>query len=184
MIFETAALCSPNVVITNDRRFHCSCYRSYDNYGEFFFENGASAHYTFAHHQHNKGLEDALREHRNETLSSYDAVIMNQGNPPSMNSDVAVTTAVEVQNSGAQLVWLSTYEGGGHINLWPESQKVSFIESGAKFLDVHRMARGMKSWTKGKVEGGKDSHFCLPGPPNEIAVLMLKLLWALHYGEN
>lgn len=154
-----------------------------DKYGEFFFENGATAHYTLSHRQGNKGLQDALREHKNGTLSSYDVVFMNVGNAPHVSSAAALATAIEVQNAGAQFVWLSTYQGLGGPGKWPESQRESFNESGAKYLDVGSMMRGMNSWTIGKVEGGRDSHFCLPGPPNEIAVLMVKLLWAMYNGE-
>ena len=68
----------------------CRCYRCDDNNGEFFFENGATAHYTFANAQHKKGLADARREHRNKDLSSYDVVFMNRGNLPSMSSDLSL----------------------------------------------------------------------------------------------
>lgn len=155
-------------------------YRCDDDQGEFLFENGATAHYTFANAQPNKGLADALHGHGNEDLSSYDAVFMNHGNLPAMSSDLAVATAIKVQGAGAQFFWLSTYEGGGGFNKWPESQRVRFIESGAKYFDVGCMMRGMQPWTRGRAEGGTDPHFCLPGPPNEVAVLMLQLMWAVH----
>lgn len=46
------------------------------------------------------------------------------------------------------------------------------------------MAQGMQAYTTGAVEGGEpDSHFCLPGPPNVIAVLLLKMMRAM-YGED
>lgn len=181
---ESSPSAVPNVLVIYAPSFYCCCHRCGDSYGEFLFKNGATAHFTFAHHELNKGLEAALTKHGNVPLSEYDAVIMNEGNPPSMSSDDVVASALEVQNAGTQLLWLSTYQGGGVINAWPESQRVSFIESGAKFLDVHRMTQGMKAWTKGKVEGGTDPHFCLPGPPNEMAVLILKLLWAVHNAEK
>ena len=107
---------------------------------------------------------------------------MNQGNPPGVPSGLAVKTAIKVQNAGAQFFWLSTYEGGGRISKWTDSQRESFSESGAKYLDVGSMTKGTKAWTKGKVEGGRDVHYCLPGPPNEIAVLMLKLMWTVRDG--
>lgn len=33
---------------------------------------------------------------------------------------------------------------------------------------------------KGEVEGEHNPHFCMPGPPNEIGVLLLKMAWALY----
>lgn len=173
-----------NVVLVNLYRNASWCCRCDDDNGEFFFENGAIVHYTFAHQQPNKGLKDARREHRNEALSSYDAVFMNQGNPPSIPSDLAVKTAIEAQKAGAQFFWLSTYSAGGGINNWPKNQRARFIESGAKYLDVGCMMRGMHRWTKGAVDGTTDPHFCLPGPPNEIAVLVLKLMRAVDDGEK
>lgn len=87
--------------------------------------------------------------------------------------------AHELQATGVPLFWLSTYDGAGDIELWTEEYRESFIAAGAHFVPIGDMVRGLEAWTKGSVEGsGFDKHYCLPGPPDEIAVLMLKLMWA------
>ena len=178
------SLSRPTRVTLNGQRFPCRrcCCRNRcdDSNGEFFFENGATVHFTFSDRNRGKRLKHEQIEHGNEPLSSYDAVIMNSGNPPRMKSSVALAGAIEVQNAGAQFVWLSEYGRGTGIDSWPEDEREAFYESGAKFLDVNRMVTGLKYLTKGKVEGSGDPHFCMPGPPNEIAILVLQLMWAVH----
>lgn len=47
------------------------------------------------------------------------------------------------------------------------------------------MVKGMEAWTKGAVENKNDKHsYCLQGPPDEIAVLAIKLLWAVYEEDN
>ncbi|CAN0194100.1 unnamed protein product [Scytosiphon promiscuus] len=59
---------------------------------------------------------------------------------------------------------------------------------GVKYVRVGVMALGLDHLRKGSVqpEVGEDPHFCLPGPPNEMTLLLLKLLWASHveHGGN
>ena len=64
------------------------------------------------------------------------------------------------------LFWLSTYEGYGELGnreYWSEEQVNRFRQSGARFLGIDRMARGLLPFTKGEVENIDDPHFCLPG---------------------
>lgn len=152
-----------------------------DSRGEFFFENGAVVHYTFSHTQENKGLDHALHGHGMEADSKYDAVFMNAGNTPPLDAQSAIKIASEVQASGSQFFWLSTYSGVGSISQWKREERKRFFETGALYIDIECMAQGMAAYTAGVVEGGGgDSHFCLPGPPNEIAVLLLKIMWAMY----
>lgn len=79
--------------------------------------------------------------------------------------------------------WLSTYEGRGHPKGWNSRQReTDFPESGAKFVHVGGMAQGLHRFTREFVQktGYPDPHFCMPGPPDEIGLLLLKLMWALH----
>lgn len=114
-----------------------------------------------------------------EDLSSYDAVFLNPGNNPPIDAEQAVEIALEVQAAGTQVFWLSAYGGNGRTSKWTKDQRSLFYESGALYVDIQCMAQGMKSWTKGGVEGVADGHFCMPGPPNEIALLLLKIVWAM-----
>ena len=157
-------------------------HRCGDSRGEFYFRNGAVVHYSFAHTQENKGLEQA-QHGRGMDAVTYDAVFMNAGNDPPLNAERAVELAFEVQASGSQLVWLSTYNGVGSISEWTRDQQVRFFETGALYIDVQCMMQGMEAYTVGAVEGGGDSHYCLPGPPNEIALLLLKIMWTID-GEK
>ena len=155
------------------------CSRCVDSHGEFLFDNGAVVHFQFSNTEKMKGLADARKRHGMEDLSSYDAVFVNPGNNPPISAKKAVEIALEVQAAGTQFFWLSTYSGSGQISKWSKHQRARFYESGALYVDISCMARGMKSWTKGRVEGESDGHFCMSGPPNEIALLLLKLVWAM-----
>ena len=141
-------------------------------------------HYTFAHTQQNKGLDHARHGHEMDADSTYDAVFMNAGNDPPLDTERAIELAIEVQASGSQFFWLSTYDGVGSISEWTRDERVRFFESGALYIDVQCMMQGMKAYTAGAVEGGGDGHYCLPGPPNEIAVLLLKILWTMYGGKE
>lgn len=155
--------------------------------------NGATLHYYFAGGDANKSIGDALSHHNDASWSDYDVVFANSGNPPMMSEESALTSALELQNASVPLFWLSAYDGSGDINRWEPSDILRFHESGARYLDINSMARGLRSMTKGAVEGGRhesesfsnkfgDPHFCLPGPPDEMGLLMLKLMWAVYQG--
>ena len=152
-----------------------------DSRGEFFFENGATIHYTFEHLQKNKTIDDARYAHGNKTLSFYDAVIANPGNGPRMTESSLLDMATQLKAAGVPLFWLTTYDGAGDINTWSEEDRDRFVDSGAHFVPIRDMVRGMEAWTKGSVEGShSDEHYCLPGPPDEIALLVLKLMHAVY----
>lgn len=136
-------------------------------------------HFQFSHTEPDKGLADARKKHGNNTISSYDAVFVNPGNNPPIDAQQAVEIALEVQAAGSQAFWLSTYNGGGRISKWSKNQRARFYESGALYIDIECMTEGMKYLTKGAVEGEVDNHFCMPGPPDEIALLLLKIIWAM-----
>lgn len=154
----------------------CICY---DDRGEYTFGNGAVVHFKFSGNQEGKGLADARREHGMEDLSSYDAVFVNPGNDPPITAEKAIEMVLELQAAGTQVFWLSTFFRGSGISKWSENQRARFYKAGALYVDIECMARGMNSWTRGGVEGVNDSHFCMPGPSNEIALLLLQIVWAV-----
>eukprot|EP00752_Nemacystus_decipiens_P009300 g8311.t1 len=161
-----------------------------DDFGEFYMTNGAIVHYYFSGGEANKSISDALSYHNNATWSDYDAVFANGGNSPKMSRESVLSSAFELRNASVPFFWLSEYDGYGDLNRWEASDIVLFHESGARFLDVGAMARGLRSLTKGAIEEHStsnsfqkkfgDPHFCLPGPPDEMALLLLKLVWAVH----
>lgn len=158
--------------------------------------NGATVHYYMSDAQQNKRAGDALVSH-SASWSDYDAVFANAGNKPYMLTESVLTTASELQRVAVPFFWLSQYDGVGDINKWKAGEVSRFHESGARYVDIRSMTRGLRSLTKGAIEpdedyptnvrddsfllrNGGDPHFCLPGPPNEMGVLLLKLMWAVR----
>lgn len=166
----------------------------YDDRAEFYMTNGAAVHYYFAHADNNKDIRDALAFHDHLPLSYYDAVIANSGNTPTMSPDSVLSSAFELQQAAVSFFWLSSYDKTGDINGWEASNIASFHESGARYVDISAMTYGLRSMTKGAIEGTTtsqsyddqfgDPHFCLPGPPDEMGLLLLKLVWAAHEETN
>lgn len=155
-----------------------------DDRAEYLFENGAIVHYYFAGPEPNKSIKDALLQHGNVSLSYYDAVFANNGNGPIMTVDATCETAFELQALSVPLFWLSTFRGQGSINMWNDAQKAQFTQSGARFINVGHMLFGLSNFTKGAIEDRVDPHYCLPGPPDELGFLLLKIMWALYQEER
>lgn len=141
-------------------------------------------HYTFSDQSRSKGLEEARKSHGSDDLASYDVVFANRGNPPGIEPKEAVEMALQVHEAGAQFFWLSGYDGVGDVRKWTKQASARFLDSGAKYVDVGSMMKGMYEWTIGAVKGSPDDHFCMPGPSDEVAVLLAKLMWALHEEKN
>ncbi|CAN0241692.1 unnamed protein product [Ectocarpus sp. 12 AP-2014] len=152
-----------------------------DDRAEYLFENGAVVHYYYAGGDQHKTIKDALLRHGNVSLSYYDAVVANHGNGPQMTVDNVCEAAFELQALSVPFFWLSTYSGQGSVNMWNDAQKAQFTQSGARFVNVGHMVFGLSNFTKGVVEDLVDPHFCLPGPPDELGFLLLKIIWALYH---
>lgn len=151
--------------------------------------NKAIMHYHYAGHGDNKNIRETLPYHRNVHWSYYDAVFANSGNPPAMSEESVVESAVELQRAGVPFFWLSNYDGVGDMSGWKESNRLAFHESGARYVNISAMTLGLDALTKGSVEsrtispGNPDPHFCLAGPPDEMASLLLKIMWAVHHAS-
>lgn len=165
----------------DDEKEGCRCN---DDHAEFKFENGAVVHYFFANTEASKSLSDSLPPHGNASWSWYDAVFANEGNPPTLSSESVVAASAELQAASVPFFWLNTYEGGGEVSKWEHSQRSRFEDSGAKHFKIDAMVLGMRNLTKGAIEGSPDPHFCLPGPPDEMSLLMAKMVWALFFEAN
>lgn len=152
-----------------------------DDFAEYEFENGAIVHFYFANVEGNKSPSDSLAAHGSVPWSWYDAVVANQGNPPALTPDDVLATATELQELSVPFFWLNTYEGRGEVGSWGESQRSRFQELGAKHVKIDAMVLGMRNMTKGAVEHSPDPHFCLPGPPDEMSLLLAKMLWAVYF---
>ncbi|CBJ26872.1 hypothetical protein Esi_0048_0094 [Ectocarpus siliculosus] len=150
-----------------------------DDESVFEFDNGAAIHYHFAHKEENKRFEDAL-QYRGTEYSSYDAVVGNLGNDPRMEVSEVLRVANLLKEEGVPLFWTSAYEGEGDVGAWLPEEQALFWDSGARFVPVHRMVKSLKYLTKGVVEGENNPHFCMPGPPNEIGILLLEMAWAVY----
>ena len=149
----------------------------------FEFENGAELHYHFAHKEEGKRIEDGLRAHGTQ-FSDYDAIVANPGNDPRLETNEFLRTAGSLKDEGIPLFWLSSYDGEGNVGDWTHAERRQFERSGARFIPVHNMVESLSYLTKGAVEGEFNPHFCMPGPPNEIGILLLKVAWALRASED
>lgn len=162
----------------------CTCS---DGTSEYYFANGAILHYQFAGGQENKHVSKAPPHFDVSSVSYYDAVFANFGNSPSMEPPQVLSSAAELKNASVPFFWLSTYEGlngeGGDVDGWEEDDRARMDSLGAKYIRVGVMALGLDHLRKGSVEPDArgDPHFCLPGPPDEIALLVLKIAWALYF---
>ena len=140
-------------------------------------------HYYYVGGEKGKSFEAALNQHEVMSLSFYDVIIANTGNGEPMETEYLLKSAQVMHDVGVQLIWLSLYDGRGNIADWEEDDRTRFADSGAKFLPIEYMARGLEQYKKGDVEpqvNPKDPHFCLPGPPAEMGFLLLQLLWAMY----
>lgn len=156
------------------------CCRCGDDHAEFYFSNGAVVHYFFSHIGKNKSVEDALGHHGDVTFEFYDVVVANSGNAPHLSASRVLDAALKMQAGRTTFFWFSSYDGAGDIKKWTHSNQAVFHQSGAKFVAMGDMARGLDHLTVGAVENRRDPHFCLPGPPNEIGLLLVKMIWAIH----
>ncbi|CAM9224832.1 unnamed protein product [Scytosiphon promiscuus] len=168
---------------------HGEACRCSDDISEFVFSNGAVLHYYFANRQKDKRVSDALPRFNVSSLSYYDVVIANNGNGPRMHSSRTLEAAAELQNASVPFLWLSTYDGRhgreGDVDGWKARDRERMEVLGAKYVRIGVMALGLDHLHKRVVEPRSgDSHFCLPGPPNEMALLLLKLVWAWYFEKN
>lgn len=156
---------------------HGSCK---DDTGEFNFKNGAKLHYYFAHDQQNKTVDAALEAH-GTSYQDYDIVFANPGNEPRMNPSSVLESARTLKEDGIPFAWLSYYKGLGTPDEYflGEGELENFWGLGIRFLPVHEMMKQVTQFNRGSVEGGIDSHFCLPGPSNELSLFVLQVVWAV-----
>lgn len=149
-----------------------------DNLGVFEFANGSTLHYYFAHKEEDKAIEDALEAHGTD-YGDYHAVFANAGNKPRLEPLMMIAAACKFGAHGVPFFFQSVYEGQGDIRELTPAQKRQFDESDAFFIPVSEMMKSLERFTKGFVEDELNPHYCMPGPPDEIGLLFLRLVWAL-----
>lgn len=156
-----------------------------DNISEFHFANNATLHYFFAHREDHKNIADALHAH-GTTYEDYDVVFGNPGNAPIMEADVMLESAQEMEQFGVPFFWLSTYTGDGVIDKYLDTvdRKTAFEAAGARYIPVHEMVKPMRKYTIGEVEHVENPHLCMPGPSNEISLLMSRLVWSESFRSS
>lgn len=158
--------------------------RCSDDSSVFRFANGATLHYFFAGNQANKSIDQALEAQR-LGMHYFDVVFANAGNRPTMSANAMLASAEATQRAGVPFFWLSTYDGVGALDAFLSmDQKSSFQSLGARFIDIQDMVTEVHNYTKGELEGSTDPHFCMPGPTNEINLLLMQLVWLEWYSRS
>lgn len=123
-------------------------------------------------------MERALEEF-DTSGGDYDVVVANVGNDPKMQVEHVVSAAQYFDRAGAQFLWLTTYDGAGDIRDWGIENRQAFLSANGKHIPVRDMMESMVNFTRGVAQNVDDPHFCLPGPPNELGILVLQVLRAL-----
>lgn len=153
--------------------------RCCDDRGEYELCDGVTVHYHFANNDNNKSVEQALEDF-DTSFADYDFIIANAGNTPRMHTDRAVRAAQLSHDAGASFIWLTTYNGIGDVGKWTAEDRQAFAAANVTYIPVHDMMESMINFTTGVAKGTQNTHFCLPGPPDELGVFLLELIWALY----
>ena len=113
------------------------------------------------------------------SAADYDFAVFNAGNIPIMSAEDTISSAQRIHQARGSFVWLTTYDGQGDGRSWSSAQKEAFVSANARYIAVHSMMETMLNFTRGAAEGVNDAHFCLPGPPDELGLLLLRVIWSL-----
>lgn len=162
-----------NKCITEEDGENCSCN---DGGGYFVFDNDSAVKFIVSHTESNKGYDKLISQVR--VIREGDIFFMNSGNMPYISVEEVLKIAKEINYYGAKLFFLSNYYYNPLV-FWTNDNKKKLEEYNVTYLNITCMTNGIYDWRKSEVEGGElDGHFCLPGPPNEMAFLILRLIWA------
>ena len=126
-------------------------------------------------------MEHAFQEF-GTSVSDYDVVVANSGNKPVTDTEHVIASAQLFHRVGVKFLWLTTYDGVGNVRDWELDDQEAFVAAKGNLVPVHDMMETMEDFTVGAALGSHDEHFCLPGPPDEVGLLVLRLIWALHQG--
>lgn len=155
--------------------------RCCDDQAVFEFDNDVTVHYWFANTESNKTVEHAF-EKFGVSVSDYDVVVANSGNKPPMETENVIASAQHFHRVGVEFLWLTTYDGVGDVRDWELDDQEAFVAAKGNLVPVHDMMESMGNFTRGAAKRSEDEHFCLPGPPDELGLLVLQLIWALVEG--
>lgn len=146
----------------------------------FELDDNTVIHYFFAAENVNKSIDIAFSQF-GTSPEDYDFAVFNAGNIPVMPADEAVASAQRIHQAKGSFVWLATYDGEGDVRSWSPEQQQAFLATDAKFIAVNSMMKSVVDFTRGAAEGISDGHFCLPGPPDELGLLLRQVIWALSF---
>ncbi|CAM9315731.1 unnamed protein product [Sphacelaria rigidula] len=152
-----------------------------DDTSSFTLRNGASIHYKFSdEHIMSKNI---LREIASMGLDlvDVDVVFSNGGNGKEMSFKDLHESARALKESETLLVWLSKFYNRNTIYTGPRGKALRDID--VIQFDMSTMMRThlkpVKEFSHRFVEGrAGDTHYCMPGPPDELGILFARIVWA------
>lgn len=161
--------------------FSLNLTRCDDDISSVSFRNGARVFFRFSDISiRNKQIE---REMRSMGLdpTDVDVIISNSGNGEKMTFESLRTTAQNFRGSGKLILWLSNYF---HVtSLFEGQQARTLADLGVVQFDMSKVMRhtlhpNEKSYCQVVENRQLDTHYCMPGPPDELGILLARMVWA------
>lgn len=158
------------------RALRCS-----DDTASFQFRNGASVHYRFSDQTVLHKNIDTEIAYMGLDSANVDVVISNAGNGENMPFWSLRKAAKGMLGSGKLILWLSTFYNGRGI--YTGSQSKTLADLGVVQFDLSMMMRTslqpIRELSCHVVESRQDdTHYCMPGPPDELGILLARIVWA------
>lgn len=151
----------------------------------FRFRNGASWHYQYAQDD-NVGVQKSVDDrigYFSVDPENIDVIVANHCNGRPLTYASLLTTAQRFAGSETLIIWLTAYDGVGKFS---EEKMETLRALGVVQVDLSVMMsdpRLIELSCLAVQKIPRDSHYCLPGPPDEISILILRIIWA-HFQEQ
>lgn len=160
-------------------------FRCKDDVSSFWFRNDAVWHYQYSSNVDAGVYKNIDRqiEILNLDPGSIDVVVANCGNGTPLTYESLLSTAQGFSGSGTLIIWLTTYTGSGKFN---EDEMHTLEALGVVQVDLGVMLsdRRAEELRVATVEEKPDGHYCLPGPPDEVSILILQIIWAYFHEQR
>lgn len=153
----------------------------------FQFRNGASLHYRFSDQTlHHKDIDNEIA-YMGLNPDKVDVVIANMGNGEIIPFSSLSKSARRMQESGKLILWLSTFYNG-RVGIYAGPRGKALADLGVVQFDFSMMMRdslqAVKELSCKVVENrSQDTHYCMPGPPDELGILLARMVWA-HFVQQ